>query len=207
MNERQPRPTLRKSAPLAALPVALTLAGCVHFKARPLSVDQAAQAFAERSLSSPALIAFACTNAPGHRLPSAGQPWGLADLTPAAFHFHPSLEVARAQWRVATAGRITAAQVPNPQFNATRAAELLQRRAAEQEAIVELLDGRLRAGDVAGIEVAQARIASRQARLMLLDAERQVTDARSRLAAAIGLPAGAPAGRLKAPWRWSSSAG
>jgi outer membrane protein TolC len=40
--------------------------------------------------------------------------WDLNSLTLAAFYFHPDLEVARAQWRVAQAGALTAGARPNP---------------------------------------------------------------------------------------------
>lgn len=40
--------------------------------------------------------------------------WGLRELTLSAFYFNPQLDVARAQWRVAEAEKITAGQRPNP---------------------------------------------------------------------------------------------
>lgn len=40
--------------------------------------------------------------------------WGLRELTLSALFFHPQLDIARAQWRTAQAGGITAAQRPNP---------------------------------------------------------------------------------------------
>jgi outer membrane protein TolC len=44
--------------------------------------------------------------------------WEFEDLTIAALYYHPSLEVARAQWRVALGGNKTAAGRPNPTLNA-----------------------------------------------------------------------------------------
>jgi cobalt-zinc-cadmium efflux system outer membrane protein len=43
----------------------------------------------------------------------------LNSLTLAAFYFHPDLEVARAQWRVAEAGALTAGARPNPSVSAS----------------------------------------------------------------------------------------
>src|SRR5439155_4904902 len=40
--------------------------------------------------------------------------WDFDTLTLAAFYFHPSLDLARAQWSVAKAGIITAGGRPNP---------------------------------------------------------------------------------------------
>ena len=40
--------------------------------------------------------------------------WDFEMLTLAAFYYHPSLEVARADWRVAAGGIETAAERPNP---------------------------------------------------------------------------------------------
>lgn len=43
--------------------------------------------------------------------------WGLRELTLSAFFFHPQLDIARAQWRVAEAEKITAWQRLNPVIN------------------------------------------------------------------------------------------
>ena len=45
--------------------------------------------------------------------------WDLATLTLAALYYHPSLEVARAQWQVAEAGIATAGARPNPTLTIT----------------------------------------------------------------------------------------
>lgn len=43
--------------------------------------------------------------------------WDFDKLALAAFYYHPSIEVARAQWAVARGGEITAGQRPNPTLN------------------------------------------------------------------------------------------
>jgi len=47
--------------------------------------------------------------------------WNFEELTLVAFYFHPSLEVARAQWLVATAGIKTAGARPNPSVSVSPA--------------------------------------------------------------------------------------
>src|SRR5690242_15637812 len=81
------------------------LAGCVGFRAAPLSPEQSADAFSARSFADPGLLRFL-----------GGPPpvWDLDALTLAAFYFHPELDVARAQWRSAKAAQETAAERPNP---------------------------------------------------------------------------------------------
>jgi outer membrane protein TolC len=89
-------------------------AGCAHFEPQPLLPAQTAAQFDARRLDDPGLEKFLAQNL-GHALP--GWPleqWDLNSLTLAAFYFHPGLEVARAQWRVAQAGALTAGARPNP---------------------------------------------------------------------------------------------
>ena len=97
----------------------MVLAGCARFQPQPLSPAQNAQRLEERSLTNDALRPFLQTNLhrefPAWPVPS----WDFDMLTMAAFYYHPSLEVARAQWAVAQGGQVTAAQRPNPSINAT----------------------------------------------------------------------------------------
>lgn len=93
--------------------LSLAVAGaCAHFVPRPLSPAHSLAAFDARSLKDPGLRAFLMANhvsppAPGHR-------WGLEALTLTAIYFQPSLEEARERLLEAQAGRITAAERPNP---------------------------------------------------------------------------------------------
>ena len=90
------------------------LAGCAHFKSQPLAPEKTAAQLESRRLDDPGLKKFLEQNL-GRDLP--GWPlesWDLNSLTFAAFYFQPSLEVARAQWRVARAGIKTAGGRPNP---------------------------------------------------------------------------------------------
>jgi outer membrane protein TolC len=210
-----------------------------------------------RSLTNEALKVFLEKN--GHReLPARpAASWDFDTLTLAAFYYHPSLELARAQWAVARGGEVTAGQRPNPSLNVTpgydtttsipspwfpltfldipietagkrgyrrgqatqlsEAARLniatvawqvrselrtglielisgeqreafLQRQGALQEQIVSLLQGQVQAGAMAASEAVPFRIALVKARLDLMEAQRVASEARARVAQAIGVP-------------------
>ncbi len=104
----------RWTGPVAAGLAALALTGCARFEPRPLAPAQTAADLDQRRLDSPALKAFLEENLkrPLPEWPPAQ--WDEPMLTLAAFYFHPSLDVARAQWAVAQAGIKTAAARPNP---------------------------------------------------------------------------------------------
>ena len=95
------------------------VAGCARFEHQPLSPTERAGNLESRSLDSPLLKAFLEQNL--HRALSEwpAPSWDSALLTLAAFFYHPSLDVARAQWAVAQAGKITAGERPNPTLNVT----------------------------------------------------------------------------------------
>ena len=90
------------------------LAGCAHFKSQPLAPQQTAAQLESRRLDDLGLKKFIEQNF-GHDEPNwPPESWDLNSLTLVAFYFQPSLEVARAQWRVAQAGIKTAGGRPNP---------------------------------------------------------------------------------------------
>jgi cobalt-zinc-cadmium efflux system outer membrane protein len=95
------------------------LAGCVHFQPQPFAPDQSATQLEARRLDDAGLHAFISTNAPPPPETWPPEKWDLNTLTLAAFYFHPSLEVARAEWRVAQAGMKTAGARPNPSVSFT----------------------------------------------------------------------------------------
>ena len=104
---------------VAVLAFTLALAsGCVHYRSKPLAPAQNAGKLESRSLADTGLQAFIETNAPGLVKGWPMREWDLPALTLAAFYYHPSLDVARAQWRVAQAGIQTAAGRPNPTITA-----------------------------------------------------------------------------------------
>ena len=90
------------------------LVGCVSYKPQPISLEQTASNFEGRSLNSDALKVFIEANL-GRDLAEWPPPrWNLELLTLAAYYYQPSLDVARAQWRVAEAAAISAGARPNP---------------------------------------------------------------------------------------------
>jgi outer membrane protein TolC len=83
-----------------------------------LSPEKSAAQFNARRLDNPGLETFLEQNLGAtNDLPRTN--WDLNSLTLAAFYFHPDLEVARAQWLVATAGLKTAGARPNPSVTVT----------------------------------------------------------------------------------------
>jgi cobalt-zinc-cadmium efflux system outer membrane protein len=85
---------------------------CAHYQPRPISPTSTLDAFEARRLESPELERWL----EGRGGLPGGSPavWDLHALTLAAFFYHPDLDVARARWGVAEAGRITAGERPNP---------------------------------------------------------------------------------------------
>lgn len=95
--------------------IALVLvAGCTRFQPQPLSPSETAAGLDRRSLDSPGLKAFLEKNLNRELNPWPAAKWDFEMLTLAAFYYHPSLDVARADWRVAAGGIETAAERPNP---------------------------------------------------------------------------------------------
>ncbi|NBV24390.1 MAG: TolC family protein [Proteobacteria bacterium] len=120
MHPRRPQPSLRPVAQALGTAVTLVLlTGCATYEPKPLTPADTASAFDQRSLESPALRAF-IEQQLGHELkvwppvPARPPGWTLPLLTLAAYYYHPSLEVARANWAEAQAAIITAGGRPNP---------------------------------------------------------------------------------------------
>ena len=109
---------------MRCLPIILGMAlvaGCAHFQSQPISPEKTAAQFEARRLDDAGLKQFLEQNL-DHQLTAWPQTnWNLSQLTLAAFYFHPSLEVARAQWLVASGGVKTAGARPNPSVSFTPA--------------------------------------------------------------------------------------
>ena len=100
MPARQPSPVIKGwQSCTAVLAVCQALAGCAAYQPRPLDAGRSASAFETRSL---------------REWGGGTAGWTLQKLTLAAFHFHPSLEEARAEVTAADAAIRTARQRPNP---------------------------------------------------------------------------------------------
>ena len=97
----------------------LLCAGCARFAPQPISPADTAARLDARRLDDAGLKKFVETNL-GQQLEDwPPKSWDLQALTLIAFYYHPSLDVARAQWRVAQAGVRTAGGHPNPTLGLT----------------------------------------------------------------------------------------
>ena len=93
-----------------------SLAGCVHYQARPLVAEQTFERLDSRTLTDPGLARAAES---AHLAPVwPPDTWDLQALTVAGLYFHPDLSVARASWAVARSGMIAAGERPNPNLSA-----------------------------------------------------------------------------------------
>jgi outer membrane protein TolC len=256
MTTWQSHPTLSKALWLAF--VLIAPAGCVHYQAQPLAPEKTAAALSARSLDDDGLRHFVAQNLGREPAPWPPPAWDFELLALAAYYYQPSLDVARAEWRVAAAGQITAGERPNPSvdlvptydtttsppwipgvtfdvpietagkrgyrlaqaqhladaarwnllgavwqvrsgvraalldlYSARETEVLLARQEAAQAQVVRLLSGQFAAGNVAGVEITQARIALDTTRLARQQAQRQHAEALAGLADALGLPAAA----------------
>jgi cobalt-zinc-cadmium efflux system outer membrane protein len=102
---------VRRGIPVVCL-IVLALTGCVRYQPKPITAAQAMDDFESRRLDA-AEISSRLKSIPGvGAWPPAS--WDLRALTLAAMYYSPDLDVARAQWATAQAGRITAGERPNP---------------------------------------------------------------------------------------------
>lgn len=108
------RHAINFGAALLAVAGLLGLAGCAHYQPRPVAAEQTAADFDSRSLADAGLRQFVETNLHGALAAWPPAAWDFKMLSLAAFYFHPDLDVARARWGVAQAGKITAGERPNP---------------------------------------------------------------------------------------------
>jgi outer membrane protein, heavy metal efflux system len=104
---------IAKTVTLLSIALFLT-AGCVKFHRQPISPEQTAAAFENRTLDNTKLKEFLEKNLHHPILPWPPSSWEFQTLTLAAFYYHPDLDVARAKWGVREAAIITAGVRPNP---------------------------------------------------------------------------------------------
>ena len=97
---------------LSWVSLAVVLAGCIHYQAKPISPPDSLATFEARTLDDPGLRQFLQAN--NSVLPSAAAPWDLQPLTLVAFYFNPDLDVARAELNAAEATTVTAGARENP---------------------------------------------------------------------------------------------
>jgi cobalt-zinc-cadmium efflux system outer membrane protein len=95
--------------------VLLFFFACVRYHPKPISAEHGLVDFDARRLDAPELKDHLLAV---HAVDSwPPESWDLKALTLAALYYHPDLDVARARWGVAQAGRIAAGERPNPVLN------------------------------------------------------------------------------------------
>jgi cobalt-zinc-cadmium efflux system outer membrane protein len=157
--------------------IVLFAANCVRFHPRPISSAQTMDDFEARRLDAPEVKEYLQSKPGIGEWPPSS--WDLRGLTLVAMFYHPDLDVARAQWGVAQAGRITAGERPNPTgsilmgYNSTTPVQ--QVTPWIPEAVLEIP---VETAGKRGYRIAQARHLSEAARLNILSVAWEV---RSRL--------------------------
>ena len=160
-----------------ALVAALLVSGCKHFQPVPLAADEAAGNFDARSMADLEFKAFLEKNL-GHAVAPWPLPsWDFPTLTLAAFYFHPSLAVARAQWNVAKAGVVTAGGHPNPVVTVTPGYNFSAASGVSPWMPSVNLDVPIETAGKRGHRLARARQLSESARLNIAAAAWQVRSA------------------------------
>ena len=108
-----PFSTIRQILKFTGLCLAVLLAaGCIRYHPKPISLPRSLSDFEARSPMAPELKDFLQGKLGIEKWPP--EEWDLRALTLVAIYYHSDLDTARAQWAVASAGRITAGESPNP---------------------------------------------------------------------------------------------
>jgi cobalt-zinc-cadmium efflux system outer membrane protein len=96
--------------------VSLLAASCARFHPQPITAAVTLADFESRRLDDEELKKYVLTHQAAQEWPP--KEWDIKSLTLAAFYYSHDLDVARAQWGLAEAGRIKAGERPNPSVNA-----------------------------------------------------------------------------------------
>lgn len=127
-----------------------------------------------RSLSDPAFKAFLETNLHTQFPSRPLKRWDFETLNLAALYYHPSLDVARAQWQTSEGGKTTAAARPNPNLNVTPGYAIVPSGAISPWFPAVTLDVPIETMGKRGYRKAQAAHLSESARLNIVTAAWQV---------------------------------
>ncbi len=151
---------------IGALGLSLVLSGCARFQDQPLSASETAADFESRTLADAGLRGFLETHLRRPLDEGAPSSWDFTNLVLAAFYYHPDLDVARAGWAVAAAGKTTAAERPNPTLSVTPAYNTTT-RIPSPWVVTPALDLPVETAGKRGYRIAQATQLSEAARLNL----------------------------------------
>ena len=156
------------------------LAGCARYEARPLSAERTAEQFEARTLDDPQLKEFLQANLKRDLGNWPLREWDFDTLTLVALFYHPSLDVARAQWAVAQAGITAAGARPNPVANLSPQYTSNAESGVSPWIAALTLEATIETAGKRGYRIERARQESESARLALAGQAWQV---RSRLRA------------------------
>ncbi len=107
----------RKAILIACLPTILGGCNFLQYTAKPIEPVLNAVKFEAKNPAGDAFNQYLISNGySADHLPL--KTWGVDELTYCALFFHPSLDVARAQWRAAESAELAAAERPIPNLNA-----------------------------------------------------------------------------------------
>ncbi len=107
---------VRQSALIVCVAAFLTGCGFQQYIAKPIDVNAITAKRQNKSINDEAFHQYLIKNGYSKtQLPL--QKWGIDELAYCALFFHPSLDVARAEWRSAIAKQSSAAQKPLPKAN------------------------------------------------------------------------------------------
>ena len=155
----------------------LIAASCVPYRPRPISAEHGMDDFEARRLAGAEISAYLQSRPETAPWPPSS--WDLRALTLAAMYYSPDLDVARAQWGTAQAGRITAGERPNPAANIVMGYNSTSPVSEVTPWIPEAaLEIPIETAGKRGYRIAEARHLSEAARLNILSV---AWDVRSRL--------------------------
>lgn len=159
----------------------LLAASCVRYHPKPVTAAGTAADFEARSLLAPDLRDFLLANKEVGDWPPAV--WDLKSLALVAFYYSPDMDVARAQWGVARAGRVTAGERMNPVLNPLLGYNATSPVSEVTPWIPEVaLEITIETAGKRGLRIASARQLSESARWSILSV---AWDVRSRLRGAV----------------------
>ncbi len=146
--------------------VLIAAAACIRYHPRPVVPAKTMEDFEARRLEAPELGAFLAANKEIASWPPAA--WDLKALTLAALYYHPDMDIARAQWGVASGGRVTAGERPNPTFSPVIGYNVTSPRSEVTPWIPEVaLELTIETAGKRGIRIAEARQTAEAARWLI----------------------------------------
>src|SRR5437899_9717065 len=144
--------------------VSLGWVGCARFHPHSISPAQTAASLEARRLDTVGLRCLLETNLSRSFPEWPPKAWDFDMLTLAALYYHPSLDVARAQWAVAEGGDVTAAGRPNPILSAVPGYSLTPSSGPTPWTPAVSLDIPIETAGKRGYRIAQAKHLSEAAR-------------------------------------------